>query len=202
MKGQGVPVTYITFIAFPNEGHGFARSENRLAFTAVRRRSRQCTWEVNTDWKQRCRINDQDRNRRRIGAGTLEISYSRRRDFLLARRGCQAAAPWQHHLLRLPHGFRAPRSEEMPDFQSLYGSVKEVDDWYSSYVGNLSESDFEQSVDFVFTNGTLAYMRRGEIILHVCMHGTYHRGNAGIVLQKNGVAPNDDRMTDFLETLT
>jgi uncharacterized damage-inducible protein DinB len=109
---------------------------------------------------------------------------------------------FQHHLLRLPHGFRAPRSEEMSDFQSLYGSVKEVDDWYSSYVGNLSESDFEQSVDFVFTNGTPARMRRGEIILHVCMHGTYHRGNAGIVLQKNGVAPNDDRMTDFLETLT
>jgi uncharacterized damage-inducible protein DinB len=41
-------------------------------------------------------------------------------------------------------------------------------------------------------------MTRGEIILHVCLHGTYHRRNAGIVLQ-NGIAPNDDRMTDFLE---
>jgi len=42
-------------------------------------------------------------------------------------------------------------------------------------------------------------MRLGEIILHVCLHGTYHRGSAGIVLQKNGIAPNSDRMTDFLE---
>jgi hypothetical protein len=41
-------------------------------------------------------------------------------------------------------------------------------------------------------------MRRGEIILPVCLHGTYHRGNAGILLQKNGIAPNDDRMTDVL----
>src|SRR4051812_10809306 len=32
----------------------------------------------------------------------------------------------------------------------------------------------------------------------VCLHGTYHRGNAGILRQKNGIAPNDDRMTDFL----
>jgi hypothetical protein len=32
-------------------------------------------------------------------------------------------------------------------------------------------------------------MRRGEIILHVCLHGTYHRGNAGIVLHKNDIAP-------------
>lgn len=45
-------------------------------------------------------------------------------------------------------------------------------------------------------------MRRGEIILHVCLHGSYHRGNAGIVLQKNGITPTDDRVTDFLETAT
>jgi uncharacterized damage-inducible protein DinB len=43
-------------------------------------------------------------------------------------------------------------------------------------------------------------MTRGEIILHVCSHGTYHRGNAGIILQKNRITPNDDRMTDFLES--
>jgi uncharacterized damage-inducible protein DinB len=53
---------------------------------------------------------------------------------------------------------------------------------------------------FAFTNGTPARTSRGEIILHVCLHGTYHRGNAGIVLQKNGIKPNDARMTDFLET--
>jgi uncharacterized damage-inducible protein DinB len=109
---------------------------------------------------------------------------------------------FQHHLQGLPHAFHAPRSEEMPDFQTLTTGVKEVDDWYTSYVGNLPEQDFEQPIDFVFTNGSPARMQRGEIILHVCLHGTYHRGNAGIVLQKNGIAPNDDRMTDFLETAT
>lgn len=109
---------------------------------------------------------------------------------------------FQRHLQGLPHTFKAPRSEEMPDFQALASSVSEIDDWYASYVGNLPEHDFDQSIDFAFTNGTAARMRRGEIILHVCLHGTYHRGNAGIVLQKNGMAPNDDRMTDFVETAT
>jgi uncharacterized damage-inducible protein DinB len=42
-------------------------------------------------------------------------------------------------------------------------------------------------------------MTRGEIILHVCLHGTYHRGNAGILFQKKGIVPNRDSMTDFLE---
>jgi uncharacterized damage-inducible protein DinB len=41
-------------------------------------------------------------------------------------------------------------------------------------------------------------MTRGEMLLHVATHGTYHRGNIGIVLQKNGIAPPPDRMTDFL----
>ena len=99
----------------------------------------------------------------------------------------------------LSHGFRAPRSAQIPDFESLFSRVREVDEWYALYVADLPEGDLEKPVDFVFTNGTPARMRREEMILHVCLHGTYHRGNAGIVLQKNGVAPNDDRMTDFLD---
>jgi uncharacterized damage-inducible protein DinB len=107
---------------------------------------------------------------------------------------------FQHHLQGLTHRFAAPRSDTLPQLQALADSARALDDWYASYVGNLPRDGFNQSVDFVFTNGSPARMRRGEIILHVCLHGTYHRGNAGIVLQKYGIAPNDDRMTDFLET--
>jgi len=106
---------------------------------------------------------------------------------------------FQHHLQGLPHTFQAPRSERMPELQVLANSSREVDDWYTSYVGGLARSDFEQHVDFVFTSGKPARMRRGEIILHVCLHGTYHRGNAGAVLQLKGITPSRDAITDFLE---
>jgi len=106
---------------------------------------------------------------------------------------------FQHHLQGLPHPFKAPRSEKMPELQTLANSVKEVDDWYASYVAGLVESDFEQAVDFVFTSGKPARMRRSEIILHVCLHGTYHRGNAGALLQLRGLTPSRDAITDFLE---
>jgi uncharacterized damage-inducible protein DinB len=108
---------------------------------------------------------------------------------------------FQHHLRGLAHDYRAPRSADLPDLPALASGAREVDDWYVSYVDTLPDSGFERPVDFVFTNGTPARMQRGEIILHVCLHGTYHRGNAGILLQKNGIAPNDDRMTDFLEAV-
>ena len=90
---------------------------------------------------------------------------------------------FQHHLQGSPHTFQAPRSEKMPALHALADSVREVDDWYASYVAGLSDDDFRQPVDFVFTSGKPARMRRGEIILHVCLHGPYHRGNAGAVLQ-------------------
>jgi uncharacterized damage-inducible protein DinB len=109
---------------------------------------------------------------------------------------------FQHHLRGLPHGFRAPRSETIPELRALADSVREVDDWYASYVDSLTADELEQSIDFVFTSGKPARMRRGEIILHVCVHGTYHRGNAGAVLQLKGLTPSRDSITDFLEDAT
>lgn len=106
---------------------------------------------------------------------------------------------FQHHLQGVPHTFQAPRSEQMPELQGLVRSAREVDDWYAAYVDSLAASEFEQPVDFVFTSGKRARMRRGEIILHVCLHGTYHRGNAGALLQLRGITPSRDSITDFLE---
>jgi len=106
---------------------------------------------------------------------------------------------FQHHLQGLPHTFRAPRSETVPQLDSLATSAREVDDWYASYVGDLTENDLEEYIDFAFTSGKRARMQRSEMILHVCLHGTYHRGNAGAVLQLKGIAPSRDAITDYLE---
>jgi uncharacterized damage-inducible protein DinB len=106
---------------------------------------------------------------------------------------------FQHHLMGLPHTFKAARSEVMPSFETLARNARELDDWYASYVRSLCESDFRQPLDFVFTSGRPARMRRGEIILHVCLHGAYHRGAAGAVLQLQGLTPSRDAITDYLE---
>jgi uncharacterized damage-inducible protein DinB len=106
---------------------------------------------------------------------------------------------FQHHLQGLPHTFQAPRSQEMPDLQVLANNARKVDDWYASYVDGLAEGDFEQPLEFTFTSGKPARMKRGEILLHVCLHGTYHRGNAGALLQLRGFTPSRDAITDFLE---
>ena len=109
---------------------------------------------------------------------------------------------FQHHLLGLAHSFHTPRSETLPDLRALADGAKEVDDWYAAYVDELAEPAFEQPIDFVFTSGKSARMQRGEMILHVCLHGAYHRGNAGALLQLRGLTPSRDAITDYLEYAT
>ena len=41
-------------------------------------------------------------------------------------------------------------------------------------------------------------MTRGEMLLHVAMHAAGHRGQAALLLQKNGIQPWPDRITDFI----
>lgn len=106
---------------------------------------------------------------------------------------------FQHHLLGTPHDCRAAHSEALPALDALAEGMESVDDWYASYVRGLSAIEFEQPIDFVFTSGKAARMRRGEILLHVGLHGTYHRGNAGAVLQLADLTPGRDGITDFLE---
>ena len=43
-------------------------------------------------------------------------------------------------------------------------------------------------------------MLRSEIIFHVVNHGTYHRGNVGVLLQQNSISPDKDVITDFLRS--
>ena len=106
---------------------------------------------------------------------------------------------FQHHLQGVPHTFKAARSEVLPELLTLADGIRKVDAWYADHVRGLSPEDLEQPVDFVFTSGKPARMRRGEILLHVCLHGSYHRGNAGALLQLRGLTPSPDAITDFLE---
>jgi uncharacterized damage-inducible protein DinB len=106
---------------------------------------------------------------------------------------------FQHHLQGLPHGYTAARSETLPTLEALEAGAREVDAWYAGYIRSLSAEALKQPVDFVFTSGKPARMRRSEILLHVCLHGSYHRGNAGALLQLRGLKPSPDAITDYLE---
>jgi uncharacterized damage-inducible protein DinB len=106
---------------------------------------------------------------------------------------------FQHHLMGEPHAFHAAQSERVPPFDELAKLARDTNGWYVDHVGAMAQSDFAQPVEFTFTSGKPARMRRGEVLLHVCLHGQYHRGNVGALLQLRGITPPRDGFPEFLE---
>jgi uncharacterized damage-inducible protein DinB len=98
-----------------------------------------------------------------------------------------------------PHGYRAPRSDELPSFESLASRARATADWYADYADALGPEEVDEAIAFSFSNGEPARMTRGEMLLHVAMHAAGHRGQIALLLQKNGLQPFPDRITDFLK---
>jgi uncharacterized damage-inducible protein DinB len=76
--------------------------------------------------------------------------------------------------------------------------VAATDAWYQDYLARIATADLAETVEFTFTDGDAGRMTREEMLMHVLMHGGYHRGNVGQVLKSISVAPPRDLYTKFL----
>jgi uncharacterized damage-inducible protein DinB len=106
---------------------------------------------------------------------------------------------FRHNLVACPHGYTAPRSPVIPPFDALARDARATADWYADYADALKPAEVDETLDFAFSNGEPASMTRGEILLHVTTHAAGHRAQVALLLQKNGILPFPDRVTDFLK---
>jgi len=65
----------------------------------------------------------------------------------------------------------------------------ELADGYSRYLGALTEDDLERAVRYVNSAGSTFETPIGEILLHVWLHGQYHRGKVNLLLRQTGSDP-------------
>ncbi|APG05548.1 hypothetical protein BJI69_17670 [Luteibacter rhizovicinus DSM 16549] len=87
---------------------------------------------------------------------------------------------------------------EQPTLEALRSEVAAIDRWYEDYVASLPGASLDEVVAFTFTDGDRGSMTRDEILHHVVLHSTYHRGNVGQILRSLGMAPSRDTLTSFL----
>ena len=106
---------------------------------------------------------------------------------------------FRHNLEMTPHDYAAPRSDVLPSFEVLAKEARATANWYAHYADALMPDEVDETIDFAFSNGEPAHMTRGEMLLHVAMHAAGHRGQVALLLQKNGITPWPDRITDFLK---
>ena len=83
---------------------------------------------------------------------------------------------WQAHLEGREHGFTARNTPEHPPLPELWRAQQSVDDWYIVWSDGLSDAVVDEQVSFTLIGGNRGVMTRGEILLHVVNHTSYHRG--------------------------
>ena len=83
---------------------------------------------------------------------------------------------WQAHLEGRKHGISALNAVLHEDVADLWRAQQAVDDWYVALSDSLTEQALSEMVKFEFVDGKKGAMSRGEILMHVVNHTTYHRG--------------------------
>jgi uncharacterized damage-inducible protein DinB/putative sterol carrier protein len=102
------------------------------------------------------------------------------------------------NLQRAEHGYASPNPSQAPSLEELSAAIKTSDQWYIDYVSCLDETQLAESIDFSFTDGLPGRMSREEMLMHVTVHGEYHRGQISLIMMQNSITPPADGFTSYL----
>jgi uncharacterized damage-inducible protein DinB len=83
---------------------------------------------------------------------------------------------WRANLLGEKHGYASRRELLHPTIDELVKAQTAINDWFIGWASAQSPSTFEETVTFQFVSGKRSQMTKGNILLHVINHKTYHRG--------------------------
>ncbi len=102
------------------------------------------------------------------------------------------------NLTGVEHGYTSPNTSDAPSLEELSKAIKTSDQWYIDYVSRLDQGQLAARIDFMFTDGLQGRMSREEMLMHVTIHGEYHRGQISLIMMENSIAPPGDGFTSFL----
>jgi len=105
---------------------------------------------------------------------------------------------WQAHLEGRPHGYETRNPADCPSFAALAPAQAAIDAWYLDYGAGLSPAAVGEVLDIAFIGGGSVRMSRGEILLHVVNHTTYHRGHIAALIAAIPAEPPGTDLPIFL----
>ena len=86
---------------------------------------------------------------------------------------------FQAHLEGREHGYAARNTPDHPPLAELWRLQQEIDAWYVAKYDALSDAELNAVLRFTFVGGGEGAMTRGEMLQHVVIHTSYHRGFVG-----------------------
>jgi uncharacterized damage-inducible protein DinB len=105
---------------------------------------------------------------------------------------------FQAHLEGRPHGYTARNTPDRPPLDELWRAQQEIDAWYVAWSDRLTPATMDEKVKFEYVGGGEGVMSRGEILLHVVNHTTYHRGFVAEMIYRIPATPPTTDLTVYL----
>lgn len=86
---------------------------------------------------------------------------------------------------------RSPLLAVWPSIPSddLESAVQQTHERWETYMAGLQETDFETTVQYTNSAGRHFDNTVEDILLHVALHGQYHRGRVNLMLRQSGMTP-------------
>jgi uncharacterized damage-inducible protein DinB len=89
---------------------------------------------------------------------------------------------WQAHIEGRDHGLAARNTPDHPPLAELWRKQQEIDAWYIKWADALTDAEMDKRSTVTLVGGNQVSMSRGEMLLHVYHHTSYHRGFVGDML--------------------
>lgn len=105
---------------------------------------------------------------------------------------------FQAHLEGRKHGYTARNTPDHPPLGELRRAQQEIDAWYVAWSDRLTPATLDERVSFEYVGGGEGVMTRGEILLHVVNHTSYHRGFVADLFFQVPARPPTTDLTVFL----
>ncbi|TLM77069.1 DinB family protein [Microbulbifer harenosus] len=104
------------------------------------------------------------------------------------------------HLKGEDHPYTATNTPETPTLAELNAKIQSTDQWLINYAVEFDRLQDNRVISFTFTDCDRGSMSVSEILDHLIIHGTYHRGNIGMLLTACGIPRPGDTFTRFLHS--
>ena len=105
---------------------------------------------------------------------------------------------FQAHLEGRAHGYGARNTPDHPPLAALWGAQQEIDRWYVEWSDVTPESSLNETIKFGFVGGGEGTMSRREILQHLVVHTSYHRGFVAQMMFDIPVRPPTTDLTVYL----
>ena len=105
---------------------------------------------------------------------------------------------FQAHLQGREHGFTARNTQDHPPLAELTQQQTALDRWYIDWSDGVTADALNEKVSFAFVGGGPGVMTRGQMLQHIVIHTSYHRGFAADLFYQVPAKPPTTDLPVFL----